>query len=158
MFFKFLLLIIIGIATLFILADISSEGARLAKTSPLAASELARQTAPVLSPGEEYTEVMLAFQYHYLKAFRAGICHVRSEAYFPAFETARERLQIETAQRLRLSPQQVDFALAEVNRRFAKDQEGVPEFNLVDGCAYLRTSPSMNQLDNLYRQITANYH
>lgn len=111
-----------------------------------------------LSPRERYIDVMLSFQYRFEDAFHAGICGLRSEGYFTAFRVAQSELSSRPTQQLSLSQNEVGKADAEVNRRFAKIHEGVPAFNITEGCAYLRSSPRMVELDGLYRQITVDYH
>jgi hypothetical protein len=157
-FFKLVLLLIAGVAGLFILADlIGTVPAPVHKSPSLA---LAEQVAPRadLSAKDRYIDLMLNFQYRVENAFHAGICGIRSERYVGAFRTAQSQLSIKTAQRLGLSAVETSRADAEVNRRFAKIHEGAPEFNLAEGCAYLRASQGLVDLDGFYSEITGTYH
>jgi hypothetical protein len=157
-FFKIVLLSIAGMAGLFILADLMGKvSAPTHKSRSVALAEPVAPTAD-LSARDRYIELMLNFRYRFEDAFHAGVCGIRSERYFGAFRMAQSPLSIQTAQRLGLSAVETGRADAEVNRRFAKIHEGTPEFNLTEGCAYLRASQRLVELDGLYREITGNYH
>jgi hypothetical protein len=111
-----------------------------------------------LSSFDEYVATMLRFQFYYDTAYHAGLCRVRSDVYFNVFRLAQVKISFGLAQKLGLSRDEMSIADREVNRQFAKAREGVPEFDIIKGCEYLRTSPSMDELDSVQRSLTGNYH
>jgi hypothetical protein len=111
-----------------------------------------------LSSFDEYVATMLRFQFYYDTAYHAGLCRVRTDAYFNVFRLAQVKVSFGLAQKLGLSRDEMSIADREVNRQFAKAREGVPEFDIIKGCEYLRTSPSMDELDRVHRSLTGNYH
>ncbi len=92
------------------------------------------------------------FQYRFEDAYHAGLC-ASDQGYFAAFRVAQTKLSLHLAQQLGLSQEQVGMLDAEVNRKFAQIRQGMPPFNIVEGCAYLRTSARLVELDGLYQQI-----
>jgi hypothetical protein len=153
-FFKFVLLLIIGVAVLFVVADL--QGGRPPTNSALqspSGSQQATYVSTNLSPKDSYSEVMLNFQYRFEDAYHAGLCGIRSQEYFTVFRVAQTKLSLQIAQQLGLSPEEIRMADAEVNTKFAKIHEGMPQFNIIEGCSYLRTSPRLVELDRLHQQI-----
>jgi hypothetical protein len=153
-FLKFVLLMVIGAACLFVAADLMKDGSVATAVSQPPAPQPNQPAGIIGSPVEQYISQMLEFQYYVDMAFHAGICRLRGEAYMQTFRAAQSRLSIETANRLRLSNNEVSRADIEVNRRFAKAREGVPDFDLVRGCAYMKNSPRMVQLDQLFQNFS----
>jgi hypothetical protein len=159
-FIFFFSVLVVGAAAmfLFVLPDLRNAAPVPANASRPSASDQQPMLPPIdLSPRERYIDLMLKFQYRFEDAFHAGVCGLRSEGYFTAFRVAQSTLSSRAAQQLGLSQNEVGVADVEVNQRFAKIHEGVPEFNLTEGCAYLRFSQRMVELDNFYRQITVDY-
>lgn len=102
----------------------------------------------------EYVDLMLEIQYKIELAQRAGICQLRD--YLPRFLRARDLVSQAEIERLRLSPAEAAAAMAEVNRRFAEARVGIPDFDLVSGCKFLRTSSMLAELDRFNDIIIRN--
>lgn len=100
--FKFVLSLIVGVAVLFVLADL--KGTESAPSSESRSFHSAQQVAAPanLLPKDRYVELMLNFQYRFEDAFHAGICRLRSEGYFTAFRVAQAKLSLQTAQQLEI--------------------------------------------------------
>ncbi|MEA2821346.1 MAG: hypothetical protein QOJ86_3350 [Bradyrhizobium sp.] len=166
-FLALLTMTFVSCGAIFLIFAVSRTGAQIPQAPPIGISRdeplpsqrlvLQPKEPTKFKPVDEYVETMLRFQYSYQQAFYAGLCHVRSDAYVNVFRVAQSKLSIATAQRLGLSSGDSARADAEVNRRFAKTREGLPEFDLIKGCEHLRTSPSMGELDDLHRRLTVNY-
>lgn len=101
-----------------------------------------------------YIETMVRFQVSFETAYHAGICRLRSESYFNTFRVAQLRLSQQEAKRLKLSESEMARASAEVNRQVAELHKGVPDFDIVKGCDFLRQSSRMDEVDALHRRLT----
>jgi hypothetical protein len=151
---KFVLLSIVSVAVLFVIADLKGGGPPPDSALRLqSGSQQVTYLTTNLSPKDRYSEAMLNFQYRFEDAYHAGLCGLRSQGYFTVFRIAQTKLSLQLAQQLGLSQGEVGVADAEVNRKFAKIHESMPQFNIIEGCAYLRTSPRLVELDRLYQQI-----
>lgn len=94
-----------------------------------------------------YIEAMLPFEYDLELAYHAGLCGLRSEAYMRSFQIAKYSASDELARRLNLGSDDRSRADSELRQKFSKAHEGVPPFQIIEGCKYLRTSPSLITLD-----------
>ncbi|WP_139069833.1 hypothetical protein [Tardiphaga robiniae] len=129
-----------------------------------AAGTTPSQTMPILKVGgvngspaaRAYIETMVRFQISFETAYHAGICRLRSEGYFNTFRVAQLRLSQQEARRLKLSETEMARASAEVNRQVAELHKGLPDFDIVKGCDFLRNSSRMDEVDALHRRLTNN--
>jgi hypothetical protein len=154
--FFFSAMVVCGAAML-LFAPSSSKIAASGPNNTYAKSAQAQSplsSQPAISPSEKYIDRMVKFQLELEGAFHAGLCGLRGEGYLRAFQIAQVKLSLEAAQQLGLSQKEAGKADTEVNRRFAKIHEGLPQFDPVEGgCAYFRNSSRLVELDALYLQI-----
>lgn len=104
-----------------------------------------------------YVEIMLLIQNALEEAFHAGICQLRSEAFFEVFKAAQIRVSATEIQRLDLAGDELRLAQAELERVYMKARQERQEFDLVAGCQKLRSAGTLNRLDTLHRRWTRGY-
>jgi hypothetical protein len=126
-----------------------------AATPPSPKKPIVRDGGVTGSPAARaYIKTMVMFQISFETAYHAGICRIRSDSYFNTFRIAQLRFSQQEAKRLELSESEMARASSEVNRQVAELHKGLPDFDIVKGCDFLRNSSRMEEVDALHRRLT----
>lgn len=106
----------------------------------------------------EYQKIILETSRNLLLARFAGMCRLRSDAYFMDFISAGMRHSQLEAKRLGISAAQMYAADANAQRILQKESSDAGRPSLGVTCQRIRNSPAMDRLDQAHRLLTGGYH
>lgn len=106
----------------------------------------------------EYRKLMMPYQRAVDLAYRAGICQLRSEAYYKTLATSVVVFSMQEASRIGISD--VERSLADSDAQKILDAEARKNGtqDILKTCGHLARDPRLLDLDDLRRQIIGSYH
>jgi hypothetical protein len=106
----------------------------------------------------EYRKIMMPVQRAVDLAYRAGVCQLRSEAYYSTLAVSSQILSMQTARDLGINDLEMSIVDADIRKTLAGEIRASGTEDILKTCDQLARDPRLLQLDDLRRQMVGNYH
>lgn len=106
----------------------------------------------------DYRQVMMPVQRALDLAYHAGICGLRSQQYFTSLTTSAQMFAMSEARRIGITNAEMVAADTAAKQILADERKAAGGRPLHETCGELVNSRKMDQLDEIQRQVTGNYH
>lgn len=106
----------------------------------------------------EYRKIMMPVQRALDLAYRAGICQLRSEAYYSTLAVSAQIFSMQEARRIGITDIEMSLADADIRKILTGEAKAAGTEDILQTCDRLVHDPRLLQLDELRREIVGNYH
>lgn len=106
----------------------------------------------------EYRQIMMPYQRAVDLAYRAGICQLRSEAYYRTLATSVVVFSMREASRIGISDTERSLADSDAQKILDTEAKQNGTQDILKTCDRLARDPKLLDLDELRREIIGPYH